>query len=349
MDQELFEKYRLFHRRIKELQHYWPNVNVGSVQRLLDAQQQVLVECAAEAIKHGDEDVSELPDVVHVIPDGFIKCTGPCERVLEAAPNNFRKDAHLKSGFRPKCKQCSSEKGKKKKRRVEGEDEEEEEFVLHSDGFQIFKGVFAIEPDIVELLKECSNSIWAEFLFNNEAVDDERNDKKRRQIFFDVICEGEGDRRLTDFCSALQAKVDSMFEKHRSQDWVVLRSDPGCLPQRSHTDYLPRHVKHLSDDDMPLACVIACMDGTYFDVWPGAIRCFDEEPGKTFQHKRVMLNAGDMLVFRGDLVHGGAAFDLLNVRVHAFLDVRSVKRVKNSTHYMDAQEGRGDILARRMD
>jgi hypothetical protein len=341
MDEEHFEQYLSFHRRIKELQHYWPNVNVGSLQKLLDAQQQVLVECAAEAIKRGNEDVSELPEVVHVIPDGFIKCTGPCERVLEAAPKNFRLDSRLKSGFRSKCKQCSSVKGQKKKRRLE-----EEEFLLHRDGFQVYKGAFAIEPGMVELLKEYSASKWTDTLFNNEAVDDERNDKKRRQVFFSAI--EARDRRLAEFRSGLQAKVDSMFEKRRSQDWVVLRSEPGCLAQRSHTDYLPKNVAHLSDDDMPLACVIACMDQTYFDVWPGAIRCFDEVAGKVFHHKRVMLNAGDMLVFRGDLVHGGAAFDLLNVRVHAYLDLRKVKRERNVTHYMDAEEGRGDVVGRNV-
>jgi hypothetical protein len=197
---------------------------------------------------------------------------------------------------------------------------------------------------MVELLKEYSASKWTDTLFNNEAVDDERNDKKRRQVFFSAI--EARDRRLAEFRSGLQAKVDSMFEKRRSQDWVVLRSEPGCLAQRSHTDYLPKNVAHLSDDDMPLACVIACMDQTYFDVWPGAIRCFDEVAGKVFHHKRVMLNAGDMLVFRGDLVHGGAAFDLLNVRVHAYLDLRKVKRERNVTHYMDAEEGRGDVVGR---
>ncbi len=137
-----------------------------------------------------------------------------------------------------------------------------------------------------------------------------------------------------------------MFKKRRAQNWVVLRSEPGCQPQRSHTDYLPEDVYQLSDDGIPLACVVACMDETYFDVWPGAIRCFDTQPEKTFRHMRLKLNAGDMLVFRGDLVHGGAAFDKLNVRIHAYLDVRSVKRTNNATHYMDAQEGRDDILSR---
>ena len=75
----------------------------------------------------------------------------------------------------------------------------------------------------MELLKECSNSKRAETLFNNEAVDDEGNDKRRRQIFFHAI--EDRHRQLFDLRSTIQYKVDSMFKKRRSQDWVVLRSN----------------------------------------------------------------------------------------------------------------------------
>lgn len=59
-----------------------------------------------------------------------------------------------------------------------------------------------------------------------------------------------------------------------------------------------------SDEKMPLACLVALMDDTAFDVWPGAIRFDESRKIKSLQER---LNAGDMLVFRGDLVHGGAA------------------------------------------
>ena len=44
---------------------------------------------------------------------------------------------------------------------------------------------------------------------------------------------------------------------------------------------------------------------------------------------QVRLNAGDMLVFRGDLVHGGAAVSEENVRIHAYIDVEGVIRPKD--------------------
>lgn len=34
----------------------------------------------------------------------------------------------------------------------------------------------------------------------------------------------------------------------------------------------------------------------------------------------ISMNQGDLLLFRGDLVHGGAAYDQANYRIHCFLD-----------------------------
>lgn len=55
--------------------------------------------------------------------------------------------------------------------------------------------------------------------------------------------------------------------------------------------------------------------------------------GRNFKAMQLKLNAGDVLLFRGDLVHGGAAWaaddvDGCNVRIHAYLDVEGVKRQK---------------------
>ena len=112
----------------------------------------------------------------------------------------------------------------------------------------------------------------------------------------------------------------------------VLRSDPGCADQRSHTDYtwqdwkwrqqerqakmLKSSNKLVASDDTPLACVAAVMPNTFFDLWPGAIDCFDgAKDGRVFSHLRLVLNPGDLLIFRGDLVHAGAGFDSFNIRI----------------------------------
>jgi hypothetical protein len=52
-----------------------------------------------------------------------------------------------------------------------------------------------------------------------------------------------------------------------------------------------------------------------------------------------------VLIFRGDLVHAGAAYggEIENVRIHAYLDVKGVKRPKHGdgvehTHFMSDEK-----------
>jgi ectoine hydroxylase-related dioxygenase (phytanoyl-CoA dioxygenase family) len=108
---------------------------------------------------------------------------------------------------------------------------------------------------------------------------------------------------------------------------VALLSKPGCKAQLAHTDYTPATLANATDETMPLACLVALENGTAFDVWPEAIRF---EKNVSYKHMQVKLNKGDVLVFRGDLVHGGAACgEVENVRIHAYLDVEGVERPKH--------------------
>ena len=48
----------------------------------------------------------------------------------------------------------------------------------------------------------------------------------------------------------------------------------------------------------------------------------------------ISMKAGDVLLFRGDLVHAGAAYEDTNIRVHAYVDVNingTVTRTRNQT------------------
>jgi len=49
---------------------------------------------------------------------------------------------------------------------------------------------------------------------------------------------------------------------------------------------------------------------------------------------QLALNAGDVVVFRGDLVHAGATYEKRNVRLHVSLDVEDIAQSANSTHLM---------------
>jgi ectoine hydroxylase-related dioxygenase (phytanoyl-CoA dioxygenase family) len=63
-------------------------------------------------------------------------------------------------------------------------------------------------------------------------------------------------------------------------------------------------------------------DNTTLDV-------FDDQG----EHKLLALDAGDILLFRSDLVHAGSAYTEDNLRLHAYLDSPFVKRITNRTWY----------------
>jgi len=56
-----------------------------------------------------------------------------------------------------------------------------------------------------------------------------------------------------------------------------------------------------------------------------------EDQAPHIQSQIVTMAKGDILYFRGDLVHAGASYDRENFRLHCFMDSPSVKRVKNRT------------------
>ena len=122
---------------------------------------------------------------------------------------------------------------------------------------------------------------------------------------------------------ALVEKLKEILPAHKVDATVVLLSLPDCKAQVVHTDYGPEtlgdSVAHEHNGKMPLACLVALTDNTFLDVWPCAIR-FDGS--RKFKPMQIRLCAGDVLIFRGDLVHTGAACgQVANVRIHAYLDV----------------------------
>lgn len=106
-----------------------------------------------------------------------------------------------------------------------------------------------------------------------------------------------------------------LLDVRRMTSPVVLHSNPECKQQQWHYDYDPTEVRAASVK--PLGVLVALQDGTRF-----------ETRGKTHR-----LSRGDVLLFRGDLLHAGAAYESENTRVHTYLDVPGVKRPKNRTWF----------------
>ena len=81
------------------------------------------------------------------------------------------------------------------------------------------------------------------------------------------------------------------------------------------------------DEDIPLAFICATQSHSTFVVWPGNIR--GEIPDDTTK-QILRLNPGDIIVFRGDLIHAGGAYAKRNVRVHFFIESKKVPSDANT-------------------
>jgi hypothetical protein len=196
-------------------------------------------------------------------------------------------------------------------------------FLLHKHGFQVHAGLMKdhISDTLVELVKTRVLEDGV-FIFNNHPdVNSKANDKKRMQLNVDFI----KSREMTAFKKALIDHLTVLHPDHNVDSMVGLLSKIECASQLAHIDYTKEFLSDVlsNDHQIPLACLIALTDDTVFDVWPGAIR-FDDS--RKFKPMKVRLQAGDVLIFRGDLVHAGAGVEKANVRFHAYMDVKGKPR-----------------------
>lgn len=131
-------------------------------------------------------------------------------------------------------------------------------------------------------------------------------------------------RKSDPLCAKIAQRLRRLrlLKTRRVSSVVALHSKVGCQRQNWHYDYDPdalrgRRVK-------PLGMILALEDGTKFETLKGT----------------QYLSRGDILLFDGDLIHAGAAYDEApNTRVHAYIDTKDVKRAPNRTYLAtDVQE-----------
>lgn len=115
----------------------------------------------------------------------------------------------------------------------------------------------------------------------------------------------------------------------------VLQSLPGCVEQRAHCDF---NLK-----ESPLETIksylslIALQDNTKFVIYTDQGR------------EEIILNKGDILIGRGDLIHAGGSFDEMNLRVHYYWDYPGNRREMTDTYFFDPSTlviDRGDYYAK---
>lgn len=187
--------------------------------------------------------------------------------------------------------------------------------MLHTDGYEIKHGWCAISPAVLTAMEK--RAADAEPIFNDNP-EQRRNDRHRRQVRLPV--RGEWMRFL-------QKRLHEEYPEHSAQEFVLLESRPGCQRQAAHCDYVPTpELLGAPNSEMPLLFLLALEDETRLEVWP-----YSHTRSLMSERKTLTLAAGDAVVFRGDLVHAGSAYEKKNIRIHAYLDHSSVERDPNRT------------------
>lgn len=147
-----------------------------------------------------------------------------------------------------------------------------------------------------------------------------QSDGKRKQV--DLTYE---DKIACELHAVLQATGE--LDGRNPVEWRALHSQSRCKKQRLHYDYQPdqcRSEGKPASFRKPCSVIAALQDGARLLVWDAARRATET----------VVLNAGDVLVFDGDVGHAGADYHVGNTRVHVYLDVPSVDRDPDNVWYV---------------
>jgi ectoine hydroxylase-related dioxygenase (phytanoyl-CoA dioxygenase family) len=218
---------------------------------------------------------------------------------------------------------------------------------LHENGFTVLNingPVDILDPvqvnSCITTIKDYAKS-HDSYIFNNK-----KNDNKRRQCNLNSLITKDLEvKKLTTQVELTVRNylIDSKSKnKFKVSSWVALRSLPNCKEQLPHTDYVPTETfkqatNSNNNTNMPLLCLVALEDDTKLNVWRKSHKLITKDDIKLKKVKRInktilKLKAGEMLVFRGDLIHAGAAYDKENVRLHCFFDNINIKRDPNRTY-----------------
>ena len=205
--------------------------------------------------------------------------------------------------------------------------------LLHVDGFVIHKSAINVNDEILDEIKLQAKR--CDVIFNHNKKQ-KKNDKKRLQISLK-----ERNKLAEKFMEELHEFLDDNYPNLIPNDAVIIKSLPGCRQQMPHTDYIPTdELNNASDNFMPLGCIVAVMPMTYLYVWPKSIRLSTKtqtviDKMKPIKPVKLELQPGDVIIFRGDLVHAGAEYQTHNYRIHTYLDSPKVNREYNRTWFAD--------------
>lgn len=221
---------------------------------------------------------------------------------------------------------------------------------LHIDGYTIFKNAVNVSSDVLQEIIMRSHKAGPIFNYNET---NSRNDNKRRQVTLNTR---NTSKVLKQFLQTINEFVETKLETNnfKQSSWVIIHSRQNCQDQAAHSDYIPdRSLTEASDEQMPLAILVSLMPNTKLNVWPKSIKLATDRNDLILDKINgpiecvvAELDVGDILVFRGDLIHAGSSYSKDNYRLHSYLDSLFVKRTPNRTWvaHLDGTESLKNII-----
>ena len=152
-----------------------------------------------------------------------------------------------------------------------------------------------------------------------DAIQAGQSDDKRRQVRVDP-----SEELAKELLKVLSNKGE--LRRRKPGEMNALHSRTRCKEQKRHWDYNPDEIEGRRGRK-PASVILALERGA-------RIIFFSDELNARSERVPVLLEPGDVLVFDGDVSHAGAAYCDPNTRVHVYLDIEGVERVKDYTWFV---------------
>lgn len=186
------------------------------------------------------------------------------------------------------------------------------------DGYMVIPAIFstAMMDAVLQSVKDHDEAAAIDFRSIFKTVGSKTFDKFRLQAPLKH-------RAYDDLKKEVNSLVSLFNMRWKPTGWVALKSLAGGEAQDPHKDVPAFEIAEARakyDKTIQAGLIVGMMKGTTLIVYP---KCFAAaDPNRRTQ---IELGAGDCIIFRGDLVHCGAAFTELNYRIHCMLTVKGIK------------------------
>jgi predicted 2-oxoglutarate/Fe(II)-dependent dioxygenase YbiX len=178
-------------------------------------------------------------------------------------------------------------------------------------------------------LKMVQKKCEYDFIFQQPEIKKLKQQQDNRRLQWEIK-----DSSLFPGLQAINKRVRSIMKKiNRRLKYnkpSLLHSKKGCMRQAFHYDHNPE----LKGGRKSFGVIVFLEDGGKLIVL--------ENHGTL--EKTLLFNKGDILVFRSDLVHAGAAYTRANSRLHYYFDAPGYKRRNERFEYFKLREKVREIV-----